>query len=78
MKTRPTEELPPYLYCDDTDCYEKHFLTLNQDIQGNWVIGYMEFIEGGCIAELAINNSVTIEEAIEKMKAAYKIWISQK
>jgi hypothetical protein len=35
------DKLPPYLYCDD--CPNKHYLSLNKDVQGKWSIGYVEY-----------------------------------
>lgn len=66
------DELPPYLYCDDPGCDNKHFLTFNRDIQGKWTIGYVEFETGGSIAELSFNGSDSIEEAVTRVKAALK------
>ena len=58
-------DLPSYVYCPD--CSNKHFLTLNRDIQGKWTIGYVEFEEGQAISGLALNGSDSVSEACARM-----------
>ena len=64
------DNLPSYLYGDC--CKEKHFLTVNRDIQGKWSIGYVDFTNHEAIANLALNDSDTLEEAAQRMTFALK------
>ena len=58
--------LQPYIYCDNDGCLEKHYLTLNQDVQGKWCVGYVEFTNH--TAHVALNDFDTIAEALAAME----------
>lgn len=64
------EDLPVYLYCDDEQCSAKHFITVNRDIAGKYIIGYVEFENHTAIVGLALNESDTFSEAVARMDAA--------
>lgn len=64
------EDLPVYLYCEDPECTNKHFVSVNRDISGKYIIGYVEFDNYGCIGDLALNGSDTLEEAVTRMQYA--------
>lgn len=63
------DELPPWIYCAEAGCMEKHYLTLGKDFSGQWSITYRD-AEGYGLAHLTLNESSTIEEAARRMKAA--------
>lgn len=58
------EELPAYLHCDD--CDERHYLSVNKDIQGKWSIGYVEYATHTAIH--TANSFETIDEAAKSLK----------
>lgn len=64
------EDLPVYLYCDDEQCGLRHYITVNRDISGKYIIAYVEFKNNRAIAGLAFNGSDTFSEAVARMDAA--------
>lgn len=55
--------IPSYVYCEAPGCEQKHYLSLNKDIQGKWSIGYMEFETHTAI--YGENGFNSIEEATD-------------
>lgn len=66
------EELPPYLYCDVDGCFDRHYLTLNRDVQGRWSIGYIAYMPERGIGELCENSFTSINEASRWLSDALK------
>lgn len=64
------EALPPYI--EDASSKTPFFLTLAKDINGLWSILYMEFEGGTALENLALNDAVTIKEAVMRMEAALR------
>ncbi len=68
MKHKPND-LPAYIHCDD--CGERHYLSLNRDVQGRWSIGYVDFAGGEAIH--GMNGFKSINDALKAMKLELKI-----
>lgn len=68
MIVHPVETLPHFIICPH--CGEKHFLTVNRDVYGQWSIGYVEYADGTILEPLGLNNSTNLNEAAHRMAAA--------
>lgn len=68
----PVESLPPYLYSDC--CAERHYLSINRDVHGNWSAGYVEYEQGTAVGGLYINNAVTLSEVATRLEAKLERW----
>lgn len=60
------DKLPPYLYCDDLYCGQKHYFNLNRDIHGRWSIGFVEYLNHSAIH--AANEFNTPTEAVKALE----------
>lgn len=65
------DNLPAYLYCDDPECWGRHYLTLNRDVHGRWTVAYVEYKDNRAISNLAFNDNKSIYEALARVRAAY-------
>jgi hypothetical protein len=69
-------DLPAYVWCEDNDCAERHFLVFSKDIYGKWTLGYVAWATGEGIVGLCAGGADSLEKAVTHMEEMLLVYNS--